>query len=401
MPDFTAPDYAKLTALGMLHRRRRNLVIFAGRTHGRLIDNVKYAYLYAATHNCGFEAWFLTQQEEEAALLESMNLPVLTLDAQGVKMLTIAGMLVMDDLPHNLPEAYCLAIGAKKMQLWHGIPLKKIGFPETESAVNMTPQKAESLRNGYSGADIVASTSPWVTQELFSKVFKASTFMEHGYPRNDILLRPPDKFDFLNVDVKSYAAVKRHKDNGGRVVVYMPTFRDTGLDFIGEDGACVLDPEALAEYAGRHNTLFVLKLHPYVQDARLSGNVPGLMRYPSHQDIYPVLPLADALITDYSSVYFDFLLLGKPILFFPYDRDRYINQDRELFFSYESMTPGPTAATQGELLERLSELADPAADAAWAEQRQALRDRLFTHCDALASERICRHIRAVLRGEQA
>jgi CDP-glycerol glycerophosphotransferase len=119
-------------------------------------------------------------------------------------------------------------------------------------------------------------------------------------------------------------------------------------------------------------------------------------RYPSHQDIYPLLPLADALVTDYSSVYMDYLLLNRPVYFFAYDQQRYCAQDRELFFPYEDMTPGPIANTQEDLLAHLHAGLVLGRDA-HEQERLALREKLFTHVDARASQRICEHIRTLLR----
>lgn len=385
----------ELAVLGMASKRRDDLVVFAGRANGRLIDNVKYLYLRAATRDYGFEPWFFTMVPEEHTMLREAGLPVLTMDSHGIKLLTSAGALVMDDLPANSNAAYLLCLGAEKIQLWHGIPLKMIGFPEAESPVNMTPEKAAWLKRAYSACDIVASTSPWVTRELFSKVFRAREFMEHGYPRNDVLLRSPEKYDFCNADAECYHMLKKHRRSGGRVVLYMPTFRDTGLDFLGEDGVPVLKPALLSAFARKHNLIFLLKLHPYVDDARLSA-VPGILRYPSHQDIYPLLPLADFLVTDYSSVYFDFLLLDRPILFFAYDLARYLDNDRAMFFEYESMCPGPVATTQEALLDNLAGLLEGGGDA-HSRARTALRNKLFAHHDAEASDRICRHLQKILK----
>jgi CDP-glycerol glycerophosphotransferase len=378
-----------------MNKRREDLVVFLGRTGGRLMDNVKYLYLHACAKGYGFNSLFFTTHQDEHDLLKKARLPVITLDARGVKMLASAGVLVMDDRPTLQTESYLLGLGAHKVQLWHGIPLKKIGFPEVDSGVNMTPEKAEALCADYSACETVASTSPWATEQLFSKVFKADSFLELGYPRNDILLRPPVKNDLLNVDAECYARVKRHKKSGGRVVVYMPTFRDTFLDFVDENGVGVLQPQELADFAKAHSVLFLLKLHPYVDDRRLSA-LPGVVRYPSHQDIYPLLPLADALVTDYSSVYMDYLLLNRPIHFFAYDHQRYCTQDRELFFPYEDMTPGPIARTQRELLANLHAGLILEQDM-HEEKRLALREKLFTHVDACSSQRICEHIRTLLR----
>ena len=385
----------ELALLGHMSKRRDDLVVFLGRSGGRLMDNVKYLYLHACAGRYGFNAFFCTTHQDEYDMLKNAGLPAIRPDVRGVKILTSAGVIVMDDQPVHQLEAYLLGQGAHKIQLWHGIPLKKIGFPEADSAVNMSPTKAKNLRSNYSACQTVASTSAWVTDRLFSKVFKADTFLELGYPRNDILLRAPEKNDLLNANAECYATVKRHRKSGGKVVVYMPTYRDSGLDFVDESGRVVLQPQELAEFARAHNVLFLLKLHPYVDDRRFSA-IPGVIRYPSHQDIYPLLPLADALVTDYSSVYMDYLLLNRPIHFFPYDLRRYGIQDREFFFPYKDMTPGPIARTQGELLADLHASLILGQDIQ-EEKRLALREKLFTHVDACASQRICEHIRTLLR----
>ncbi len=379
--------FEQLLTLGAASTRRSDLVVFVGHNQGALIDNVKYLFLHAAEHDYGFEPVFLTRLPGEYRLLKDRGLPVGRIDS-SVKTLTSAAMLVMDDLP--VMEAYCLGIGAKKLQLWHGIPLKKIGFPEIDSGVNMPEDKAEYLRFGYSSCETVLSTSPWVTETLFSKVFKAREFIELGYPRNDVLLRPLEKDDLLNADTECYAALRRHKRNGGKVVVYMPTWRDTGLNFLDENGQFVLDPRKLGDFSARHNVLFVLKLHPYMDD-RLLGDLPGVIRYASRRDIYPALPLADALITDYSSIYFDYLLLDRPIVFFAYDLPRYLSRDREMFFPFAEMTPGPVATTQADALEALRTILEDGRDS-HAVAREELRARLFAHRDAGSAERICRHI---------
>ena len=383
-----------LMDLGSAKKRRSDLVVFVGRNEGRLIDNVKYLYLHAAGNDCGFKAVFFTRHKDELAVLEENGLPAITLDAKGIQTLTTAGALVFDDLFTSSMEAFALGIRAKRIQLWHGIPLKKIGFPEIESLVNMdNPDKIARLKLGYANYEMVASTSAWVTKELFSRVFKAASFADLGYPRNDILLRPPRKHDLLNVDTARFADIKKHKKNGGTVVVYMPTFRDNGEDFLDAQRRPVIQPEALAAFTQAKNTLFLLKLHPYMPDDVLTG-LPGVIHYPSNLDIYPILPLADVLITDYSSVYFDFLLLDRPILYFAYDLERYISKDRELFFPFESMTPGPKAETQAELLALL-EAALSGGDG-FREERAALRDKLFSHQDADASHRLCLHIKNML-----
>ncbi|MEG2173299.1 MAG: CDP-glycerol glycerophosphotransferase family protein, partial [Desulfovibrionaceae bacterium] len=368
----------------------RPCVLFVGRAGGRLMDNVKYAFLHAATHDCGFDPLFLTTYRDEYHMLRDAHLPVVLDRLCTPALLQQAALVVVDDFPDKMGAPLLHLQHTPFLQLWHGIPLKKIGFPEIESRVNMTPDKAKMLAACYSGYAAVASTSPWVTQELFSKVFHAHEFWDTGYPRNDALLRPPTRQDMINVDSQVYSRMLQHQKTGGRIFMYMPTFRDTGGDFI-TDG--VLDMESLLALCQRHNILVVAKFHPYLRCEAMQG-LNHFIMCDSASDAYPLLRLTDALITDYSSVYFDYLLLDKPILFFAYDQDKYIRQDRELFFEYADMAPGPIATDQTALFAHMLNLIRKEDN--YAPARKSLRERLFARTDDTASAQVCARIRQSL-----
>lgn len=359
-------------------------VLFVGRAGGRLMDNVKYAFLYAATHDCGFDPLFLTTFRDEYHMLRDARLPVVLDRLCKPDMLQQAALVVVDDFPDKMGAPLLHLQHTPFLQLWHGIPLKKIGFPEIESTVNMTPTKAAMLTACYSGYAAVASTSPWVTQELFTKVFRAAAFWDTGYPRNDVLLRPPTRHDMINTDGDVYSRMVQHKKAGGRVCMYMPTFRDSGGDFLTD---ATLDIESLLALCQRHNILMVAKFHPYIACDAFEG-LGNFIMCNSASDAYPLLRLADALITDYSSVYFDFLLVDKPILFFAYDQAKYVSQDRELFFDYASMAPGPIAADQSALFAHMHSILVQGQDG-YAAARRELREKLFSHADSDAAARVC------------
>lgn len=362
----------------------RPSVLFAGSLGGLL--NVKYAYLQAQRDDYGFEPIFVPQGREELALLHGAALP--TLGRCSLEDVRKAAVVVVEDFPHKSALGAFALDASTVLQLWHGIPLKKIGFPEIASTVNMTPDKARYLEVQYSGYAAVPSTSPWMTDELFSHVFRAGDFPVLGFARNDILLRTPVQRDMLGADTGMYAMLMRHRKAGGTVAVYMPTFRDTGGSFL-EDKA--MDPLALDAFCARHKILFLAKFHPNLQ-VEAFRKLNNFVVYDSRKDIYPLLPLADALVTDYSSVYFDYMLLNRPLIFFPYDKEKYLRLDRELFYDYESMTPGVHVRTQDALHDALlracTEHEDPHAEA-----RRALCAKAFTYKDAHASHRVCCYIR--------
>ncbi len=366
----------------------RPLVLFIGRAGGRLMDNVKYMFVQAATHDYGFAPCFLTVHRDEHALLHAAKLPVLHLGQCTKEFIAGAALAVLDDFTDKCgPDLHHALQSIPKIQLWHGIPLKKIGFPEIESQVNMNEAKKQHLREQYSGYMCAASTSAWVTEQLFSRVFKADHIADLGFPRNDVLLRPVNRYDMINTDKELFNQCQAHRKAGGKIAVYMPTFRDTGGDFLSDNA---LDLALLASLCQKNNILLVAKFHPYV-GAEAFRDLPGFVLCKSSADMYPILPLAHALITDYSSIYFDWLLLDKPILFFAYDKEKYVSKDRELFFDYESFTPGAVSQTQEQFLQDFVQTLVHGKDF-FAPARQVLRKKLFDHTDAKSSHRWCAYV---------
>ncbi|MCP4220690.1 MAG: hypothetical protein GY765_39045, partial [bacterium] len=109
------------------------------------------------------------------------------------------------------------------------------------------------------------------------------------------------------------------------------------------------------------------------------------------KDIYPFLPLADLLITDYSSIYFDYLLLDRPIVFFPYDLETYINEERGLIFEYDRLTPGPHCFSREELEKEVFTALVDLKDS-YKEKREEIGKLAFTYRDGKSCQRVWRDI---------
>ena len=386
-------DEASLKALvrqAAQSQRSPGRVVFMGRQNSQFNDNCKYAYLHCVRHCPELSCTYISESRDVVTLLRSHGLPVLACDDPRASAAMLeAGVVVCDDFHWKMdPVISTLLHPAKVVQLWHGIPLKAIGFPELTSTVNMTPEKAAFLQAMYSGYDTVLSTSPFFTEMAFGRAFRAERFEEAGYPRNDVLLRQPTRDDMIGADATLYGHVARLKKNGWKILMVMPTFRDGGGGPI-EEG--MLDLGRLHEFGARHKVFTILKLHPYV-GLRFSGHLPETMQVAeAASDAYPLLRLADALLTDYSSVYFDFLLTDRPILFYPYDFERYVSRDRELLFDYGDMAPGPMAKDPETLFAALSAVLVQDEDA-YARRRRALADLSFRYRDGQAAKRLGEYI---------
>jgi len=365
-------------------------IVFMGRQNSQFNDNCKYAFLHCARQHPDLACTYVTEAREVVALLDGAGLPALHRDdPRAARAMLGAGVVVCDDFHWRMdPLTAAMLHPARIIQLWHGIPLKAIGFPELESAVNMTPEKAAFLRNMYSGYDTVLSTSPFFTEKAFAPAFRAGRFLEAGYPRNDVLLRSPTRDDMLGTDAALYGRLARLRKAGWKVLMFMPTFRDGGGGPI-EEG--MLDLSRLQAFGERHRIATVLKLHPYV-GLRFKGRLPEpLFLAEAASDAYPLLRLADALLTDYSSVYFDYLLTNRPIVFFPYDFERYVSRDRALLFDYREMTPGPAAGAPDELFAALEAVLVRGQDE-HGPARQALAELSFLHRDGQAAARLGAYI---------
>ena len=119
------------------------------------------------------------------------------------------------------------------------------------------------------------------------------------------------------------------------------------------------------------------------------GQHANIINYNATADIYPALNLFDALITDYSSIYFDYLLLDRPVIFYPYDYDNYIRNDRSLLFDYKQMAPGHICMSQDEIEAALLQIADDP----YKQKRHEVLELVFNHKDDMASSRLWQVLR--------
>lgn len=265
--------------------------------------------------------------------------------------------------------------GAKKVQLWHGVPFKKVellnleGIRQPKGLKGLLDRFLFWLKGRYPHYDLMLVTSRF-TKGLFKKAFRASTYVTSSYPRNDFFFREDRHLVDVDRDIKTLEIIRHAKFNGKKVVVYAPTFRDFGGNAFS-DGA--LDLSRIARFAEEKGFLFVLKLHPYVEE-HLSLEVgPSVVLYESQSDPSPLLIETDLLVADYSSIYFDYLHLDRPIVLFPYDHERYVSRDRQMTLPYEEIAAGPVVLNQEDLFRAIAQ-----GLAALLPEHQILRQQILT-----------------------
>lgn len=248
---------------------------------------------------------------------------------------------------------YWTAGNTVKINMWHGVGIKKLGMkysdlynPKDLYSRIMTPYF-------YDRPTLFVGPSPMMARHFADcYLLDDNQILQTGYPRCDLLLSPTELVDKF---VKRYESESTQRlyaelDRYDKVFVYMPTFRDDQSDFIVASG---IDFNKLDELFMAKGYLLLLKLHPATRiDSSSVEKCSNIKTLDKHMDIYPILTKTHVLITDYSSIYYDYILMqDKEVLLFPFDYDSYIRNSRDLAFDYLTYTPGVKAWSFDELYQ--------------------------------------------------
>ena len=298
---------------------------------------------------------------------------------QGIRQALSAGVWFTSA---GLP-AYGIGLHKKRLiiNLWHGVPLKKIALldPNLKKAARIYFKKIFS--ENYT---CILTTS----HELIPLMARSFAVSEDkikvwGQPRNDGLFQKNDCREILGQlfpDLPEYT----------KTVLYAPTFRDYGQVqlFPFKD----FDQEQLEAFLEEKNMLLFIRTHvaeqgsaaPYLgKRIRFLGNEQA-------EDVTGILNIFDCLITDYSSIYIDYLLTDKPMIFLPYDRQQYLD-GRGMNFDYDDVTPGPKPETFNDFLDALSPKED-----FWKSERTRV-NRLFNEIQHPCAADICNKVLKMIR----
>ena len=244
----------------------------------------------------------------------------------------------------NFPPYFRKAPGQVYLQTWHGTPLKRLGRDIVNN--NLTKSYLDTMDREALAWDYLISPNPFCTQIFASCFGYSGQIIETGYPRNDQLSKATAQ------DRQRIRESIGVTDPSVTLVMYAPTWRDYSRTATGNwQSVLYLDrdiklPEGFKLiYRGHTNT------HEAHRDGS-DGDTIDVTRYPNITDLYIA---ADALITDYSSVMFDYTVTGKPIIFLTPDLERY-RAERGFYFDFEAEAPGPILTSQNEVLDAIQNL---------------------------------------------
>ncbi len=260
---------------------------------------------------------------------------------------------------------------------WHGTPLKKLGL-DIGNAYTWNPLIKHSYINLAKQWNYLISPNNYTTNIYRSSFGYDKEILESGYPRNDILYNADDyKIGQIRDDLN----IPKDK----KVVLYAPTWRD---DEVISDVQfhLKLDLKKLKQSIGNEYVLLI-RTHYFISDKLdLSGVEDFAFDVSKYDDIAELYLVSDILITDYSSVFFDFANLKRPILFYTYDLDRYENVLRGFYLDIRNEVPGPLLETTDEVIDSIMNIDD--VEKAFAQKYDEFYNRFCSIEDGNASKRI-------------
>jgi CDP-glycerol glycerophosphotransferase (TagB/SpsB family) len=266
------------------------------------------------------------------------------------------------------------------VQLWHAAgAFKKFGYSTLDKDYGPSEEylKHVKIHSNYSLA-LVSSTE---VVPHFAEAFNMppERILPLGIPRTDYFFLVEEHERIKLKFAQLYPQLK-----GKKLILYAPTFR--GKSYGREPFHCPIDTAELYRTLGQ-DYAFIVHLHPYLKDTELVVTGPSsfVYRIEDEFDIQELMILADILITDYSSVIFDYSLLGKPMAFFATDLDEYL-AERDFYYDYRTLIPGP-------LFTDVKELASWIMGGDFDLEAVArFRDRFFDVADGQASRRVVDYI---------
>jgi len=361
--------------------KEKGLTIVIGKETGLLAGNTLYFFLHGIKHNKNVR--FLTREKSILSDHPRLKNYILLFPSFSSFFKLLRASYIVVDHSHwsyYYPIYFFLSIRARRIHLWHGLTFKAV---ERGLIIGRYANFKARLFRRLIKYDAVISTSKFWTDNLYKKYFLFKRAYNYGYPRNDVLFREPNILDLTKVDQDKFSFLKSSKEKGFKIVIYAPTYRDVdGSDAFSKEH---LNFQTLNAFLSSNKIILILKFHP--RNSASYSDMSHIINYDKSFDVYPIMSLSDLLITDYSSIYIDYLIIDRPIIFFNYDYELYLKRNRSLQSTFLDTIPGVITYNQSEfenaIYNHLILEQDPLQD-----KRREMRDISYENLDGNSSERI-------------
>ncbi|RST59481.1 CDP-glycerol glycerophosphotransferase family protein [Siminovitchia terrae] len=331
--------------------KKKNLIVFESFHGKQYSDSPRAIYEYMKQKKMPYKMYWMVDRRhldvfekiEDVRYVKRLSLKWIFLMARAKYWVTNARLPLW--LPKSKDTIY--------VQTWHGTPLKRLGIDIEE--VHMPGTNTEKYKKNFlfeaSKWNYLVSPNTYST-EIFKRAFGFNNkVIESGYPRNDFLINHnnPEKV----TELKRICGLPIDK----KVILYAPTWRDNQFYTKGKYKFDLqIDLAQMKEEIGDQYVI-ALRMHYLVaENIDLTGYEDFVFDFSNHEDIRELYLIADLLITDYSSVFFDYANLKRPMMFFVYDIEDYRDNLRGFYFDFEKKAPGPLVKSTDEIIREIKNI---------------------------------------------
>lgn len=336
-----------LYLLSFICPRNRKKWVF-GHKNG-FVDNAKYIYLYAQQKK-EIKAYWITKDKKLIKWMKSRNLPVYyRYSLKGIYH-SMTSYLYIYTTSSDAVNFFTSG-NSTLINLWHGVGIKN--FITAKSGIGSKNLLCRICMPYVLKKPDYLLVPPPSQREYFKQWFSISDkqLLDDIYPRCAFIRQSPSDIleHIKQYEPQSMLELLKEWKQYDRIYLYMPTWR-ANLDSTYLEVAFP-DMEDLDEVLKKANALLVIKQHPTVRVDKICNQYHNVYFIDNKCDIYPILPFTDVLITDYSSIYSDYILLeGKGVILYPFDLEEYQKTDLSLI-NYKENNPGTYVYTFYELLK--------------------------------------------------
>lgn len=325
----------------------KNLILFESGIGKQYADSPRYIYEEIVKQNLNYKKIWVCNKNIRFKDVENTK-RIQRLSPSYYYYLARAGYWVNNQ---NFPTYIKKPENTIYLQTWHGTPLKKM-LHDIENVMGRTDDYVDRVTQAIKNWDYLISPSAYATKAFRSAFKYEGKVLEIGYPRNDIFYH--ENKDKIKCSIKNRLNIPESK----KIILYAPTFRDYQATTINRFTFDLrMDLEKMKAELGE-DYILLLRMHVIIKnkinlDEAIKDFAFDVSDYP---DVQELLLITDILITDYSSVMFDFANTRNPMLFYTYDLELYRDKVRGFYMDFEKEAPGPFVRNTEEIIDAIQNI---------------------------------------------
>ena len=370
----------------------KTTIVIIPRRSNAFTGNSKYffCYLVAQAQSHNLSPYLLMKNCPTYHELKAMGAPVLAYPSRDAfRVMMSAGITIVENTLWGRGLRSAFLAGSQLYQVWHGTGIKNVGEDDPRIAQRKGKSFFGRLRAAAFDTDTTYDIMVFSSQahmEGRKHAFNFKDYFINGQPRNDVIFGTfeGNAMAELGTDAAALDKIRAARADGKKVILYTPTWRKRSSDQPQD----FFDWPALENFARGQNAIVIVKPHPKDVDYAKASDV--IVPYAAARDVYHAFPYVDVMISDFSSIFTDFLLINKPLVFFQPDREEYAGT-RGFQFDLDAVLPGPIVHDQTALNDALVQALKTGGDA-YGDARKRVLAEFCAFTDGNSCARLLDHI---------